>query len=75
MTKQKPEVITVLAAVEQAVVGNYEEIERMVKELEAERDQLVQLANQKISSINGQIQLLTTLWSQARTRNKPNGLD
>ena len=74
MTK-KVEVVTVLSAVEQAVVGNYEEIERMVKELEIERDQLVQLANRKISIINGQIQLLTTLWSQARTRNKPDGLD
>lgn len=57
--------VTIFQAVLKAGNGDTSELKRMIEAATSERDNFVQIANQRIAATNSQIELLQTLLDQA----------
>ena len=69
MEEQK-EVITLFDVVMKATHGDTTDLEEVIQASKMERNNLITNVNQKVTEMNAQIQLLTTILEQAKNKNK-----
>lgn len=62
------ETLTISQIISEALNGNYKNLEEVIQSLNKERENLVLVANQKIANLAGQIQILTSILEQSRSK-------